>query len=86
MKIKNGFILSPVGKDYMAVAVGPAGETFKGVIQINSAGGFLWNEMLKETTEAELIAKMLERYEGLDEATAKKDLEEFLKTISFALE
>jgi len=86
VKIKDGFILRQVGKAYMAVAVGPAGEAFKGMIRINAAGGFLWKEMQQGISEDELVEKMLQRYEDLDAETARKDLREFVDLIRVAVE
>jgi len=86
MKIKDGFILRPVGNQFMAVAIGAAGKKFNGMIRINEAGGFLWKELQQEITEDELVAKMLERYDGLDEDTARKDLREFVDSIRVAIE
>lgn len=86
MKIKKGFILRKTGKDCMVVAVGAASKEFNGMIRMNAAGEFLWNQMKKEISEEELVQKMLERYENLDEQTARTDLKEFLDTIKIALE
>jgi len=86
MKIKEGFVLHQVGTEYMAVAIGAAGESFNGMIRVNAAGEYLWRQMEQEITEDELVAKMLERYEDLDEKTARKDLREFADTIRAAIE
>lgn len=86
MKIKKGFILRKVGNQFMAVAVGKAGKEFKGMIQINAAGEFLWNEMKKGISEDDLVQKMCDRYDGLDETTARADLKEFVESISVAIE
>ena len=37
-------------------------------------------------TKEKLVMEMLNRYDGLDEETAEKDLDEFLETVAFALE
>lgn len=85
MKIKKGFILRQVGIEYMAVAIGAANDDLNGIIKINEAGAFLWNSMKEDITEAELVQKMLDRYEGLDRTTAETDLREFLDTIQVAV-
>ena len=86
MKIKKGFILRQVGDKYMAVAIGAAGKDLNGMININAAGTFLWNAMKEDITEAELVEKMLARYEDLDRETAEADLKEFLDSIQVAIE
>jgi len=86
MKIKEGFILRPVGEEYMAVAIGAAGKEFNGLIRVNASGGYLWKELQEGITEDALVAKMLERYDDLDEETARKDLREFVDSIRIAIE
>ena len=71
----------------MVVTIGQASKDFNGVIRLNATGAFLWQCILDGTDSREkLVAKMLERFEDLDEATANTDLDEFLETIAFALE
>ncbi len=86
MKIKDGYILSSIGNKCIAVAVGEMSEEFSGMIQLNPAGEYLWKELEQGISEDELVAKMLERYTGLDEQTARTDLREFLDTIKIAVE
>lgn len=86
MKIKTGFILRKLGKEYMAVAVGEAGKEFNGMIRMNEAGSWLWNQLKEGVSEEELIEKMCEYYDDLEPETAKADLEEFLTSIAPALE
>lgn len=70
----------------MVVAIGSASLSFNGMIQMNEPGAFFWRELEKGTTEDDLVARTLDRYEGLDEETARTDLREFLDTIAFTLE
>lgn len=86
LKTKKGFILRRMGSEYMVVAVGAAAAKFNGMIQMNETGAFFWKELEQGITEAALVAKMLNRFEGLDEATARTDLREFLSSIDIALE
>ena len=86
LKTKQGFILRKMLKEYMVVAVGAASSSFNGMIRLNETGAFLWEELAKGAAEADLVQKLLARFEGLDEATAQADLAEFLDTVRFALE
>jgi len=86
MKIREDFILQQVNDGYFAVAIGEASEEFNGMIKINAAGKYLWDEMQNDITEDELVSKMCARYDDLDEATARADLREFLDAIKPALE
>lgn len=86
MKIKQGFILRKLGREYMVVAVGEAGKNFNGMIRMNEAGSWLWNQMKEEISRDALIDNMCVYYENLDRETAGADLDEFLATVSMAIE
>lgn len=86
LKIKKGFLLRRLGEEYMAVAIGEASKTFNGMIRLNDTGVFYWRELEKGTSAEELAAKTLERFDGVDEETARRDVDEFLDTIAVALD
>lgn len=86
LKPKNGFILRKLGAEYMVVALGEASKNFNGMIRMNETGAFYWKELEKGTTEEDLVAKTLERFQGLDQETARHDVKEFLNAISVAVE
>lgn len=86
LKPKNGFILRKLGAEYMMVALGEASKNFNGMIRMNETGAFYWKELEKGTTEEDLVAKTLERFQGLDQETARHDVKEFLNAISVAIE
>ena len=86
LKIKNGFLLRRLGKEYMAVAIGEASESFNGMIRLNETGAFYWKELEQGTTEAKLVEKTLEQFENLNEESVKQDVKEFLDAISLAVD
>ena len=87
MKIKDGYIIKKLGTGYVVVTVGEASKDFNGLIRLNETGAFLWNRILEGIDTKEKLAEaMTEAYEGLNEETAKKDLEEFLANVAFAIE
>ena len=86
LKVKKGFILRKLGTEYMAVAIGEASRNFNGMIRLNGTGAFYWKELKKGTTKEDLVSQTLEKYEGVTEETALHDVEEFLDTISVAVE
>ncbi len=87
MKIKDGYIIKKLGAGYVVVTVGEASKDFNGLIRLNETGAFLWNRIRAGTgTKEKLAEAMTEAYEGLNEETAKKDLEEFLANVAFAIE
>lgn len=86
LKTKKGFILRKLASEYMVVAIGEASKNFNGMIRMNETAVLYWKELEKGTTEQQLVEKTLERFEGVDADTARKDVREFLGTISVAIE
>ena len=86
LKIKQGFLLRKMMNAHVVVAVGEAGREFNGMIRLNDAGMWLWQEMQAGIERAELVEKMLERYEALERTVAEADLDEFLDAVRFAVE
>lgn len=86
MKAKKGFLLRRLGDEYMVVPVGEASKNFNGMIRMNETGAFYWKELEKGISEEDLVQKTLERFEDLDEETARRDLKEYLGTMEIALD
>ncbi len=86
LKVKKGFLLRRLGDEFMVVAIGEASKSFNGMIRLNDTGAFYWKELEKGSSEDDLTAKTLERYEGVDQETARRDVREFLQSIEVALE
>ena len=86
MRIKKGFLLRKAAQENIVIYVGDDENGFNGMIQLNNAGVILWNMMTEGKTRQEIVTAMLGIYVGLNEETAKRDLDGFIKTIEFALE
>ena len=87
MKIKQGYVIKRLGAGYVVVTVGQASKEFNGLIRLDQPGAFLWGLLEHGPVDRDgMVAAMMERYEDLDEATARQDLDEFLKAVEFALE
>ena len=87
MKIREGYVINKLGDEFVVVTIGEASKEFNGLIRLNGVGAFLWNKIQEGADSKEkLVQVMIESFEGLDEVTAEKDLEEFLKRIEFALD
>lgn len=69
MRLKDGVIFTKVADETMAVTVGEAAESFKGMIKLNATGAFIAERMLQETALEELVAALRQEYE-VDEKTA----------------
>lgn len=86
IRTKQGFLLRRLGNEYMVVPIGKASEKLNGMIRMNETGAFYWKELERGITEDGLVEKMLERFDDLDEETARRDLKEYLQTMEIALE
>ena len=86
IRAKEGFIIQKMMDNYMIIAIGENAQDYHSIIQTNETGAFYWQMIEKGTTPEEIVRAALERYEGLDEATAKQDVHEFLENISPAVE
>lgn len=80
MKIKEGFMLREVAGSYVVVAVGARSEEFNGMVNLNSTGAFLWQNLEKGADKEGLIQALLNEYEVTEEQAAK-DVERFLDII-----
>ena len=81
MKINDGFMLRNVAGKNIVVAVGEASMDFDGLISLNETGAFLW-KILEDGADYEtLLNKLLDEYD-IDEATAKRDIDAFIKIAS----
>ena len=76
MKLKDDFILRQVAGQTVVLPTG--GELdLNMMITLNETGAFLWEHLQSETDEAALVAALLGEYD-VDEATAKKAVENFV--------
>ena len=78
MKIKEGFVVREVAGTFLALATGDLSKIYNGSITLNSSAKFIFDCFLVDTTKEEVVAKMLENYENLDEQTASDAVDEFV--------
>ena len=78
MKIKEGFVVREVAGTYLALATGELSKIYNGSIILNSSAKFIFDCFLVDTTKEEVVSKMLENYENLDEQTASEAVDEFV--------
>ena len=83
MKIKENFMLRKVADTFVVVPVGDAVADFNGMINLNEAGAFLWQQLEKETTPDDVVKAMLDHYD-VDEAVAKADVDKFITELKSA--
>lgn len=80
MKIKDGFILRKVGKQYVVAATGEASKNFNGMMRLNAEAAYAFELVQKGITEEELVNALVEKYSG-DEAEVKADVANFLEKL-----
>ena len=79
MKLKEGFMLKEVAGSYIVIPVGQV--DFTAMITVNETGAFLWEQLMDGSGVEELCANMVQEY-AIDEPTARRDIEAFLKILS----
>ena len=80
MKLNKGFITHDDGDQKLIVSTGAV--KFSGLVRSNETAGFIISCLENDTTEAEIVAKMQEKYDGLKEAMerdVKKIIEQLRK-------
>lgn len=77
MKLKDGFIIRRVGKQYVVAATGEASRQFHGMIRLDESGAYAFELLRQETTEKEMLAALVEKY-NMDADSLREDLARFL--------
>ena len=80
MRIKEGFVLRTVMGKTVAVAVGPASKSFRGMISLNSTALQIWNGIERGLSEQEICDEICEKYEVSREKAAD-DVKKILNTL-----
>lgn len=83
MRVKHGFILRKVGKQYVVAATGVASRNFNGMIRLNDEAAFAFGQLQGGITEEELVAALVEKYGG-EEAEVRSDVAHFLEKLKEA--
>lgn len=81
MRIKPNFELRDICNQKVIIAQGLENIDFNKIIALNESSAYLWQQIVdKSFTEADLVTLLYETYE-VDEATATKDIKNFIKTL-----
>ena len=83
MKLKNGFILRKVGRQFVVAATGEASKNFNGMIRLNDEAAYAFGLLQGGVTEEELVAALLAKYPA-DEAETRADVANFLANLKEA--
>ncbi len=80
MKRKDKFVLKDVAGEKILIPIGTEVINFKGLVAMNATAAFIWEKLVNESTEDELINSISNEYNISVEA-ARLDLLEFIDTI-----
>ncbi len=81
MKQKYEFVVQEVGDAFVAVAVGDDAAKFSGLIRMNQTGKEMFELLRNEMSESELVAAMMERYEGTEQEI-RESVRQFVDALS----
>lgn len=79
MKIKEGFKIRPLGREYIITPQGASRINFNKMIALNSSAAFLWNEVQGKDFTPETLANLLVGKYTIDYKQALKDSESIAK-------
>lgn len=77
MKANDNFVLRSIAGENLLIPVGDAAVEVRGMITLNAPAVLIWENLQKGAEYDALLAALLDAFE-VDEATAKRDLDELL--------
>ena len=80
LKLDKEYVLRQIGDDYVIVPVGKAALDFNGMITVNETGAFLWEHLVKGTSEEKLLQALIDNYDVKPEI-AEREMKEFLNIL-----
>ena len=80
MKIKKGYRLRPLGKEYILVAEGLEALDANTMVSMNATAAFLWEAVEGKEFDANALVQLLLDEYDVDRETAEKDVEALLQT------
>lgn len=80
MKTKKGFVLRPLGNEYILAAEGLEIEDFDAMISMNESAAFLWKAVDGKDFDAATLVKLLVEEYGISNEQAEKDVAPLLQS------
>lgn len=77
MKLRKGFVVSPIADEYVLVPTGPATKEFHGLMRLNETAGFIVLQLQQDTSSSAIVDVMLEEYE-VERQVAEKHVAEII--------
>lgn len=81
MKIKDGFARRNIAGSEIVVPVGKTAMQFNGMITLNETGAFIWDCLKEDTTEEDIVSRLLEEY-NVEEQKAAADVDKFITLLN----
>ena len=79
MKLNPKFLTHEIrGEHYM---ISTSGTKFSGIVKNNETSAFIVECLKTETTENQIVDKLLSEYSGADRATVQKDVADILNKL-----
>ncbi|MBO4788508.1 MAG: PqqD family protein [Lachnospiraceae bacterium] len=80
MKLKSNFVLTELVGEYVAVSMDPSTD-FHGVVKLNKSGAEVFRALNEGLDEEQCIARLMEKFSGLDRETAGTAVELVVKEL-----
>lgn len=74
MKLKDGFVLKNIIDEWIVMPTGSNVKMFESAIVLNDAAAFMWKQLEKPTSRADLLEAVLDEYD-IDRQTAANDID-----------
>ena len=74
MRTKKGFVLRPLGKEYILMAEGLEAEGFDAMISMNESAAFLWKAAEGKNFDADTLINLLMEEYGIGREVADHDV------------
>lgn len=81
MKLKYEFEVMNLEDHFVAVPVGEGATEYHGVIKMNDSAAIMFNLLKEETTEHEIVTRLLGEYDG----TPKEKIEDYVHSFILAI-
>ena len=72
MKINSSFLIHESKGEHIMVSTG--GTDFSGIVKSNSTAAFIIGCLGSDTTESEIVDRIMEKYSDADRAVVEKDV------------
>ncbi|MDD3382642.1 MAG: PqqD family protein [Bacilli bacterium] len=80
MKIKKDYVLREIVDEYVVIPVKDAAINFNGMITLNESAKLLWESLIEEKSEEDLIKVLCDEYQiSKEEATI--DVKDFINVL-----